>query len=651
MGILIYTFIAAGLGCWFGLRSRSGLNMLGLRFAVGYAAMILVLFLAQPVLGVSGAVSFWCLCILSVGGMIFRLKTAGWPPGFTGLCLHPVWLLLFAGGVAVIANGGVGYLPVTHDEFSHWLGNPIKINAFGSWVSARASLHLADYPPGWPLLLALPWQISGTVDLGAASTAPFVLHVAAIGIVFDLVVFLIRRHLNAGNRLCIAAGWAFILLFLAAETFGPLWPTTLLIEPPQFLGYAIVLLALFASGVAKEDRRALEISAGVTLASGYLIKSAALIFVPAIIGVFLLQLLLRLGGPGRVRDALISVALVTIPVLIVAVIWGRISDGVGCLYSPLETLTPEALARAGSLDWRDLADRYTAALWDYVSSYKAPLTIAATIGMGAALARRNFVVPVTFGVMATAYLVLLYWYHLSCFGDYYFENLNSIQRFTRVLLRTLHGVGLVLLLDAALREFVRHSESRRRPAGIPAVIVTSMLALGIAALGAWQMYSVYRSVDIVTARTEQTIDPRVDEMRRAALRIEELKASALPASPVLQVMSQGLDSAVIDYARFFALSRQRGDIGESYRVAGSHSWSPTPANTWQSRVTRDELRRTLEKADIIWPTVLDPWLRSVLAELVNDDDCLQALPTKALIRVVSAPDKFRFVCTEKSTTR
>jgi hypothetical protein len=33
--------------------------------------------------------------------------------------LHPVWLLLVAGGMAIIVNGGVDYLPVTNDEFSH----------------------------------------------------------------------------------------------------------------------------------------------------------------------------------------------------------------------------------------------------------------------------------------------------------------------------------------------------------------------------------------------------------------------------------------------------------------------------------------------------------------------------------------------------
>ena len=647
MGILIYAILAGGLGCWFGFKSRSGLHMPGLHFAVGYATIILALFFAQPVLGVSGLVTFWCLCILSAGGIIFRLKVAGWPKNFPALCLHPVWLLLAAGGAAVIANGGVDYLPVTHDEFSHWLGNPIKINAFGSWVSARESLHLADYPPGWPLLLALPWQMSGNVDLGAASTAPFVFHVAAIGVVFDLAVFLVRKHLNASDRQCIAAGWAFILLFMAAETLGPLWPRTLLIEPPQFLGYTIVLLAVFAGGVATQDRRTLEFYAGLTLASCYLIKSAAMIFVPAIIGVFLLRLLLQTDAPNRIRDALLSSTLVVLPVVVVAMIWAGISNGTGCLYSPMDTLSPEALARAGSLDWRDLATRYTGALWDYISSYKAPLTIAAAIGVGAGLLRGNYLAPVAFGLMSIAYLGLLYWYHLSCFGDYYFEHLNSIQRFTRVLLRTLHGVGLVLLLDAALRGFSRFNDNRECPAKVPVAIVSAGLFAGIAVLGAWQIYSVYRSVDIVTARTGQTVDFRVDEMRRAAARIEELKTGSLPEDPVLQIASQGMDSAVIDYARFFALGRQRGTTSARFKVAGSHSWAPKPVNTWQTRASQEDVRRIFEKADIIWPTTLDPWLRSVFAGLV-DEDCLRTLPEKALIRTVPAPGKIRFVCIDKS---
>ena len=104
--------------------------------------------------------------------------------------------------------------------------------------------------------------------------------------------------------------------------------------------------------------------------------------------------------------------------------------------------------------------------------------------------------------MGTAYLALLYWYHLSCFGPFYFENLNSIPRFTRVLLRTLHGVGLFMLLDAALRIMAQCAGNKQRLPRIPTNLVTGGLVLTIVVLGAWQMHRVHRSVDIVTARTE-----------------------------------------------------------------------------------------------------------------------------------------------------
>jgi len=624
--------------------------MTGLRLALGYAAMVLILYVGQVIGGVSGPAAFWALFVLAAVGIFLRLRTIRWSGNVSGFCLHPVWLLLLAGGVAVIANGGIDYLPVTNDEFSHWLGNPVKINSFGSWSAARGYLHLADYPPGWPLLLALPWQVSGNADFGAAAAAPFVLQVAAIGIVFDVVVFLTRKHLNASNTACVLGGWAFILLFLAAETLGLLWPTTLLIEPPQILGYTIVLLLLFASGVAKEDQRTLEFSAGTVLASCYLIKSAALIFAPAVLCVFLLRLILSPAGRGRFRETLVSCALVVLPVIIVAVSWGFISQDNSCLYSPLATLSPEALARAGSLDWQDLANRYTAALWDYISSYKTPLTVAAAIGMLAALVRRDFVVPLILMLMGTAYLALLYWYHLTCFGDYYFEHLNSIERFTRVLLRTFHAIGLVLLLDAAFHILGRSPDNRGSRPEITVKFVTGGLVLSIVVLGAWQMSRVYRSVDIVTARTGQPIDFRIDEMRRAAVLIENLKGTSLPDAPVLQIVSQGMDSAVIDYALFFALSQRRGESRPRYKVARSHSWSSDPVNTWQSRASREDVRALLEKADIIWPTTLDPWLGTILAEL-TDDKCLRALPAKALLRIATATDKPRFACVDKGAGR
>jgi hypothetical protein len=408
---------------------------------------------------------------------------------------------------------------------------------------------------------------------------------------------------------------------------------------------------LFATEVAPEDERTLEASAGVVLASCYLIKAAAMLFVPALLVLIAVRMVARGASTERIRGAAISCALLIGPILATVATWGVVSDAKGCIYSPLETLTPDALSLARSLDWRDLADRYVAAIWDYVSAYKTPLTIAGAIGMAAALARGAYRAPLVLGAMATCYFAVLYWYHLTCFGAYYFETLNSIPRFTRVLLRSLHGVGLVLLTDAALIRMARFfgpDQVRRRFRGrwIPYALVVA-----VALLAPWQARQIYRSIDIVTNRTGQTIDPRIEEMRRAATAIERLKGERLPAMPVLLVISQGLDLAVRDYARFFALSRTRGDTTERFRIVPEHSWSREPVNVWQTRAGPEHVRARLAEADIVWPTDLDTWLRDILADLVEDDACLRALPKRALIRVTRRTDRPLFACIEKTNGR
>jgi len=59
----------------------------------------------------------------------------------------------------------------------------------------------------------------------------------------------------------------------------------------------------------------------------------------------------------------------------------------------------------------------------------------------------------------------------------------------------------------------------------------------------------------------------------------------------------------------------------------------------------------LAEADIVWPTDLDTWLRDILADLVEDDACLRALPKRALIRVTRRTDRPLFACIEKTNGR
>ena len=187
MGLLTYTFLAVGLGCWLNGPSRSGLSAYGLRLVFGFAATIILLF----VFGVVGRLSvdhaLWIVSIIAGAGLVYRFRACRWRIDWLTIARHPTSVLLVAGWLAIILNGGIGYLPYTGDEFSHWLANPLRINAFGSWAAARDSLHHAGYVPGWALLVLLPWQPLAEVDFGASAAAPFVLHVAAVALIFDLV--------------------------------------------------------------------------------------------------------------------------------------------------------------------------------------------------------------------------------------------------------------------------------------------------------------------------------------------------------------------------------------------------------------------------------------------------------------------------------
>ena len=154
---------------------------------------------------------------------------------------------------------------------------------------------------------------------------------------------------------------------------------------------------------------------------------------------------------------------------------------------------------------------------------------------------------------------------------------------------------------------------------------------------------------MVTTRTGQTVDPGIEEMRRAATVIERLKGEHLPPMPVLLVISQGKYSDVQSFARFFALSRHRGDTADRYRVSPEHSWSPQPINVWQIRAGPERVHARLAEADIVWPTDLDPWLREILADLVEDEACLRALPKKALVRVSQRDERPQFACIKKTS--
>jgi len=136
-------------------------------------------------------------------------------------------------------------------------------------------------------------------------------------------------------------------------------------------------------------------------------------------------------------------------------------------------------------------------------------------------------------------------------------------------------------------------------------------------------------------------------MRMAANKIEALRDNTFPDTPVLTILSQGDDNAVIDYARFFAMGYEDGKRAPRFLVSYETSWAPDKKNVWQTQASMDEAVQYLSRSDIIWPIALDPWLTDVLAQIVPDAECLNSLPDKALIRETSRPGSIRYQCIDK----
>jgi hypothetical protein len=644
---VFYSVVAAGLGCLVPLYLRSGLGVTGIRFVLGYAAMVVFAYVVHILLGISLGAMVALLFVLAFVGIIVQIRRWSGHSQWLELLVHPATLLIVAGATAIAFNGGIGYLPYGNDEFSHWLATPRLIHLSGSWAAAVDSLSLPFYTPGWPMTLLLPWQILGKEDFGMSAAAPFILHVTAIALIYDIAVFLLRRRVDMAATPARLAAWGFVLLFLAAEGMGQLWTYTLLIEQPQIYSYATVMLLIYVAEASGEDRKTLYGAAGAVLVSAYLYKAAALTFIPAIIGLSGAMLFIRTKSfPDRIKESVVTAALLAGPIIIAMVSWSMAMDSKAC--SPF-TLSGDQIAHALALDWKGLADRFGSAVWAYVAGYKIILSIAAGLGVIGALKTGKYRAVLVIFLLSAVYFLVLYLYHLTCFGPYYFKTLNSIPRFTRVPLQVFQALGLVMLFDTVL-SFVGKMKWAAN-GGLDRLMgrrwVMGSLVLGIVALAIWQGRQLTRSVVDTTTRAYQNIDPRINEMRLAARRINALRGVTLPATPILTVISQGGDNAVLSYARFFAMGYENGRLSPRFTVSNEMSWAPAKGNIWQTKASIEETVRKLSQADIIWPVKLDPWLMRALERLVPDPSCLAALPGKALIRDDTDGNIPRFRCIEK----
>lgn len=645
LGLVFYSAISAGLGCLLPMSLRSGMGMIGVRFSLGYSAMVILVYMAHVQLGLSLGVTVGILVIFSMVGVLIRVRGNFDRSDLQQFILHPAPLLIVFGGTVVIVNGGIAYLPFGNDEFSVWLATPRLIHLSGSWAAVVDSLIHSHYTPGWQLTLLLPWQLLGKEDFGMSAAAPFVLHVTVIALIFDIVVFQLRRRMDMTLSVAIMLAWAFVLLFLAAEATGRLWTYTLLIEQPQIYSYTTILLLMFTAEATGDDQKFLYGAAGIILASAYLYKVAAMIFIPAIIGLSCIFLFDRKKIISeRLMESLLSVTLLIGPVLVVMFSWKMSVDSNSCSFL---SLSQDQFAQASSR-----AAIFSSAIWTYVVGYKFILTLAASLGVVGALLTGKYRATLVLTLSGTCYFMILYLYHLTCFGPINWDNLISIPRFTRVLLQTFHALGLVMLFDTVL---ILAAKRYRNLIGEPNHLwnhswIVGAFAIIVAVMAAWQVRMLFHSVVDTTTRVYQNVDTRIAEVRMAANRIESFRGHSLPRRPIVTFLSQKSDSAILNYAYFYALGYSNDKISPHFTVSHAVSWSSLFGNDTQEKAHARDVIKQLSLADIVWPISIDPWLIKIIESFVPEKSCLNALPDQALFRYTDDKNSVRFRCIEKIET-
>ncbi|TAN63608.1 MAG: hypothetical protein EPN20_09355 [Magnetospirillum sp.] len=621
--MLLATMTAIGLA---GLLPRpDGRSWFGVRVFCAFNLLLLFLYSANLVTGVSlHLLAYIAVIGALVGGvrlaaLEFRCDLALW--------LHPVMVLpaTFAGAIAV---WGLDYQPMAWDEFVNWLSWARQITNTGRFVGAGIAHGAMGYTPGWALVLAFPnLLLGGTFEIHA-SVMPFVMHAAFCGLVYDVACHLYqhRRGGNAPEAGLVA--WIIVLGLLAVEASWKLVPTHLLIEEPQSYGLAACFLLLLAGLRGVLDWRRGCIFTALILAGGYIIKipilalAGPLALAWAWIG---LRQRHQIGWTGLI----VHMAALAAPVSAAYLLWRLTGKPESCISDPMAMLGGASLEMERALD---LAKRMSRYVGEYLLGYKFFLTGIGLVGLAiVAASRRIYPLVICLALYLAIYFGSLYVYHLYCFGEYYFLNLNSPDRFTRVPLRVIHIVGTLVVGVEALAVLAGHLRPNRYKAAGFALV---------ALLAGWQVRQMERSLQSMASRFDATPGwlGEVRLFRREAdllVKVWEGLPADLQARPV-RLIYQGSDGyfrIVIDY---YTLGK--------IKFASDFSYGETPKNHWMRQVSTSDMSAILLDDSVIWPVFLDGWMTGVMSRLMVKSTCGAALTTQFLL-----PDKAsgKLVCHRK----
>lgn len=622
-GMLVTWLSLSGLAC---LLPAPAAGWLGLRFLTAFCALISAVFFLHFAGSVPLSVAARIIAVVAAAGMLLGIRNIIRSPFRGKALLHPVFI--FPGCAVLFGSfSGISYDPISWDELSNWLG--LVQDAVLSDAFFGPEVHWAQpgYTPGWPIALAYPQLILGHYADVNSALIPFLMHVGMLGLLFDVVVHGLKQW-EGWNRQAHLVSWGVILLALSLEASWKLVPLNLLVEKPQIY----LICSLLALGAAASDRRldwaVLNVHAGMLLIGGYLIKVAMLSFV-APFGVLWACVAWRRGVLGDLKALGYGLALTLIPMILAYILWRAQSPASGCLSNPIAMFT-NLMAGDVSGDKGDIYSRLARNIFSYLLEYKLPLTIVAAAGIFiAAVSRGYYPVVIAIAAWLILYFIALFNYYVYCYSGHDVEVLISWERFTRLPLRVVHVMGVVLPVLA----FARYGGGilQRRPG------VAVVLSAGVALLAVFQLFQLRSTLIEIGRRATET--PEWISTGRMVRDDAEALAALVAEKPELGQSVQMLVQDGNGYLRLKGFFHAR----RKFKVQTSSKFSPAGTDIWTRSIDDPRMAEILLSASLVWPVILDPWMRGVLAPLIEGPQACHEDPSRFFL----VPTGARLYCLSK----
>lgn len=615
LSILFVLAVILGLGEWLPARFP------GLRFAVGGAAIPLVMQTGAVVFGFPLSWLGWALVVVAFAGFVRRGHRIARAPAsamstLSGLT-HPIYVLPLLIAAVGLAFGDTVYVPYGQDEFTSWLYWPRQQYVADQVWRADMLWNITGYVQGWPLSIVFaqtPWsEFSGLRGISVAA----LWHVGVLGIAYDIVGEVSRRQVGFPAAQAAVLAWLVVLILLAGEAAWTLVPQLVQVEMPQvyFLSAGFAAAALVVNADRRESS-VLALACGLLFAAAYTIKVANIAAAP---GLLIIAALLVWREPSW-ATRVVGCAALLLPLIAVAISWSWLTPfaKVETCFTRLDQTLGTRIGDLVSADGRAIAGAMLRASIAYVSTYKLPLTLGAGLGVALGI-RRHAAVVVGLFVFIAAYIAGLLPIYVFCLGPgSVAQPFDSLQRYLMVPLRVVHVTGLILLatsaIDIVAPRMGRIVAHHRAPL-VGALAGTLLLA--------WQVAATYRAVGNLSTRYRE--DPQnvasMARLEQEAASLRSLLQKRAGDEPHIALVTQGRYGYESSMAYYLALGRKRGASLRTYRLYPAYSWGASARNMWMQATTPERLLVTFRGLDIIWPFEIDEWMRGVLTQLATDGNC------------------------------